>query len=74
MTRRITITVGNDGSIVAESSGEPGPSCLDGISVIESLCDTAVVTTSRLTPEYHATIKHRSQDDNYQVNLNAEAE
>lgn len=55
MRRLITVTVGVDGSITAESSGEPGPDCLDDYDTILRLLDGATVIDSRLTPAYFAT-------------------
>ena len=55
MTRRITVTVTGDGTIRAESSGQPGPKCLDDIAFMEELCRDAQLVASRLTSEYYAT-------------------
>ena len=56
MAKRITVTIGPDGNIVAESSGVAGPACLDDLTLITALCDTAVVAESKLTPEYYAPV------------------
>ena len=56
MAKRITVTIGPAGNIVAESSGVAGPACLDDLAVITALCDTAVVTESKLTPEFYAPV------------------
>lgn len=56
MTKRITVTIAADGSIVAAASGEAGPACLDELAVITELCDSAVVVESKLTPEYYAPV------------------
>jgi hypothetical protein len=56
MGKRITVTIGADGNIVAESSGAAGPACLDDLALITALCDTAVVAESKLTPEYYASV------------------
>ncbi|MBV7704010.1 DUF2997 domain-containing protein [Nocardia nova] len=55
MTRRITVTVTGDGTIRAESSGQPGPKCLDDVALIENLCRDAQLVASRLSSEYYAT-------------------
>lgn len=52
MSKRIIITIKSDGSIVAETTGNTGPACLDDLAVIEDICDTAVILDSKLTPEY----------------------
>jgi hypothetical protein len=56
MAKRITVTIGPDGNIIAESSGAAGPACLDDLALITALCDTAVVAESKLTPEYYAPV------------------
>ena len=56
MGKRIVVTIGADGNIVAESSGVAGPACLDDLALITALCDTAVVAESKLTPEYYASV------------------
>jgi hypothetical protein len=56
MGKRITVTIGPDGNIVAESSGVAGPACLDDLALITALCDTAAVAESKLTPEYYASV------------------
>jgi Protein of unknown function (DUF2997) len=55
MTRRLMVSILPDGTISAEASGTPGPSCLDGITEIEQIC-AAVAVDSTLTPEYHARV------------------
>ena len=54
MSKRITVTVRPDGSIVAESSGHDGPACIEDLAVITTMCDSAVILDSKLTTEYFA--------------------
>ncbi|MFR9751467.1 DUF2997 domain-containing protein [Nocardia sp. 004] len=54
MNRRIVVTVSADGTISAESTGRPGPSCLDDVTLMQQLCRQAEVVDSRLTREYYA--------------------
>jgi hypothetical protein len=53
--KTITITVSASGSITAESSGQPGPSCMDELATIRALLPGAEIADSRLTPEYFQT-------------------
>ena len=55
MTKRITVTIQPDGTIVAEASGQPGPACMDDLATIQAMCKGATVADSRLTPEYFST-------------------
>lgn len=55
MTRRIVVTVASDGTITAQSTGQPGPACLDDVGLIEQLCPHARTVDSRLTDEYYTT-------------------
>ncbi|WP_081627282.1 DUF2997 domain-containing protein [Arthrobacter sp. 131MFCol6.1] len=50
--KKITITVSYSGAITAESSGQPGPSCMDELAMIQALLPGAEIADSRLTPEY----------------------
>lgn len=50
--KKITITVSSSGAITAESSGQPGPSCVDELTTIQALLPGAEIADSRLTPEY----------------------
>lgn len=50
--KRIIVTLAADGSISAESTGVPGPACIDDVSLIESLVPHSTIVDSRLTPEY----------------------
>jgi len=56
MSKRITVSVRPDGSIVAESSGHGGPECLDDLAIITAMCDSAVILDSKLTTEYFASM------------------
>ncbi|WP_398434164.1 DUF2997 domain-containing protein [Sinomonas atrocyanea] len=55
MSRRITVSIGQDGTISAEVSGAPGPACLSSYDTIGRLVPGATAVDSKLTHEYHAT-------------------
>ncbi|WP_433876234.1 DUF2997 domain-containing protein [Sinomonas atrocyanea] len=55
MSRRITVSIGPDGTISAEVSGASGPACLSSYDTIGKLIPGATVVDSKLTDEYHAT-------------------
>jgi len=71
MTKRITVTIKPDGTIVAEASGQPGPACMDDLATIQAMCQGATVKDSRLTPEYFTTpavrIRNNAQAYNHQT-------
>lgn len=54
--KKITITVSSSGAITAEASGEPGPSCMDQLDLIQALLPGAEMSDSKLTPEYFETM------------------
>ena len=53
MSKRIIVNVSANGTISAESTGVPGPACLDDMQAIMELIDHARVVGSSLTPEYY---------------------
>ena len=54
MPRRLNISINPDGTIVAESSGTPGPGCVDSINPLEAMLQAEVID-SRPTPEFSGT-------------------
>lgn len=52
MTKRISVRIAADGSIIAEAGGRQGPKCLDDGPLIAELFDFASIVDSRLTSEY----------------------
>ncbi|MBN6038272.1 DUF2997 domain-containing protein [Amycolatopsis sp. 195334CR] len=54
MTHRVTVTVGRDGSISAETHGVTGSKCLDYIPLLEDLLDAETVS-SEFTEDYRRT-------------------
>lgn len=54
MTHRVTVTVGRDGSISAETHGVTGSKCLDYIPLLEDLLGAETVT-SEFTEDYRRT-------------------
>jgi hypothetical protein len=54
MTHRVTVTIGRDGSISAETHGVTGSKCLDYIPLLEDLLDAETVT-SEFTEDYRRT-------------------
>lgn len=51
MTRRLTISIREDGTIIAEASGTPGPACLDSIEPLQKILQAEVVD-SKPTPDF----------------------
>ncbi|WP_370949569.1 DUF2997 domain-containing protein [Amycolatopsis sp. cg5] len=54
MTHRVTVTIGRDGSISAETHGVTGSKCLDYIPLLEDMLDAETVT-SEFTEDYRRT-------------------
>lgn len=54
MGRRLSVSIRRDGTVVAEASGTPGPSCLDALQQLQDLLRASVVD-SRPTPEFAMT-------------------
>ncbi|WP_103355307.1 DUF2997 domain-containing protein [Amycolatopsis sp. CA-128772] len=54
MTHRVTVTIGKDGSISAETHGVTGSKCLDYIPLLEDLLGAETVT-SEFTGDYRRT-------------------
>ncbi len=54
MTHRVTVTIGKDGSIRAETHGVTGSKCLDYIPLLEDLLGAETVT-SEFTEDYRRT-------------------
>ena len=54
MTHRVTVTIGRDGSISAETHGVTGSKCLDYIPLLEDLLDAETVS-SEFTEDYRRT-------------------
>ncbi|MFF1612188.1 DUF2997 domain-containing protein [Amycolatopsis sp. NPDC058278] len=54
MTHRVTVTIGKDGSISAETHGVTGLKCLDYIPLLEDLLGAETVT-SEFTADYRRT-------------------
>jgi hypothetical protein len=54
MTHRVTVTIGKDGSISAETHGVTGSKCLDYIPLLEDLLGAETVT-SEFTEDYRRT-------------------
>ncbi|MEU8638375.1 DUF2997 domain-containing protein [Amycolatopsis sp. NPDC048633] len=54
MTHRVTVTIGKDGSISAETHGVTGSQCLDYIPLLEDLLGAETVT-SEFTEDYRRT-------------------
>ena len=69
MTKRISVTINADGSIVAKSAGHEGPTCMGDLAVIMALCDTAVIIDSKLTAEYYESTTIHVPVPNEQQNL-----
>lgn len=51
MTRKLSISILPDGTIVAEASGTPGPDCLSAIDQLRFLLNSEV-SDSKPTPEF----------------------
>lgn len=51
MPRRLTVQIAPDGSVQAEASGTPGPSCVDAIEQLRALLHAEPVD-SKPTPEF----------------------
>ncbi|SDZ25135.1 Protein of unknown function [Amycolatopsis xylanica] len=54
MTHRVTVTIGRDGSISAETHGVTGSKCLDYIPLLEDMLGAETVT-SEFTEDYRRT-------------------
>lgn len=52
---KITISVRRDGTILAETIGIKGPSCLSQIEVLEQMLEAETMTSS-YTPEFYETL------------------
>ncbi|PPF53360.1 hypothetical protein C5B94_09930 [Clavibacter michiganensis] len=53
MAKRIIVTLALDGTITAESTGVPGPACMDDATLIQDLLPHATIVESNLTPGYY---------------------
>lgn len=70
--KKITITISSSGAITAESSGQPGPSCMDELATIQALLPGAEIADSRLTPEYFQVTQSRQAE--FQQTIKNESE
>ncbi len=57
MAVRIVVTVAPDGTITAATANIKGPGCMDQMQLLEGLCAPAKTVGSRLTENYHASVR-----------------